>query len=51
LSVQLLKGEFVRGDLVEIGVDNDGEIEFDRLESGHVPASVEQDIEQHADAE
>jgi len=54
LSVQLLKGEFARGDLVEVFVNEDEEIDFRRVEGGHVPpnmrAAVEEDVE-HADAE
>ena len=54
LSIQLLKGEFVRGDLVEIYVNEDDEIAFRRVEGGHMPpamrAAVEENVE-HADAE
>ncbi len=45
LSVRLLKGEFVQGDLVEIYVNEDGAIDFRRLESGYTPplrASIRQ---------
>ncbi len=52
LSVKLLRGEFVHGDLVEIGLDDSGEIAFRRLESGHLPevkSNLTQDA--HADAE
>ncbi len=37
LSVRLLKGEFVQGDLVEICVNDEGAIDFRRLESGYAP--------------
>jgi ATP-dependent Clp protease ATP-binding subunit ClpC len=37
LSIRLLKGEFVQGDLVEICVNDEGAIDFRRLESGHTP--------------
>jgi ATP-dependent Clp protease ATP-binding subunit ClpC len=50
LSVQLLKGEFKRGDLVEVYLNENGEIDFRCIESGHIPAPVETDVE-HADAE
>jgi len=54
LSIQLLKGEFARGDLVEVFVNEDEEIDFRRVEGGQVPpnmhAAVEEDVE-HADAE
>jgi ATP-dependent Clp protease ATP-binding subunit ClpC len=51
LSVQLLRGEFHRGDLVEVFVNDNGEIDFRRLESGHVPVQNDVDIEARADAE
>ena len=54
LSIQLLKGEFARGDLVEVFVNENDEIDFRRVEGGHAPpnmrAAVEEDVE-HADAE
>jgi ATP-dependent Clp protease ATP-binding subunit ClpC len=53
LSVRLLKGEFAHGDLVEIFVNEDDEIDFRRIEGSQMPdlpATVEEDIE-HADAE
>jgi ATP-dependent Clp protease ATP-binding subunit ClpC len=40
LSVQLLRGHFNQGDLVEIYVDEDGEIAFRQVESGHIPTPV-----------
>ncbi|NDJ76705.1 MAG: AAA domain-containing protein [Chloroflexi bacterium] len=57
LSVRLLKGEFVRGDLVEIFVTDDPDAEspiaFRRIEGSHLPDihAVEEDIEETADAE
>jgi ATP-dependent Clp protease ATP-binding subunit ClpC len=51
LSVQLLKGEFARGDLVEVFLNEDGEIDFRRIEGAPEITSVAEDIEQHADAE
>jgi ATP-dependent Clp protease ATP-binding subunit ClpC len=51
LSVQLLRGEFHQGDLVEVFVNDNGEIDFRRLESGHVPVQNDVDIEARADAE
>lgn len=50
LSVQLLKGEFKRGDLVEVYLNENKEIDFRCIESGHIPAPVETKVE-HADAE
>jgi ATP-dependent Clp protease ATP-binding subunit ClpC len=38
LSVQLLRGQFVRGDLVEIFVNDDGEIDFRLVE--HAPEAM-----------
>jgi len=56
LSVQLLKGEFVQGDLVEVYLTDDDEIDFRRIEGGHVPPTrqdelIEEDIEETTDAE
>ena len=53
LSVQLLKGHFNQGDLVEIYVDENGEIAFRKAESGHIPAPVrDQKVKaEHADVE
>ncbi|WP_349258537.1 ATP-dependent Clp protease ATP-binding subunit [Aggregatilinea sp.] len=51
LSVRLLKGEFRSGDLVEIYLDDDGQINFRRLESGHVPAQVKESVEEEEHAE
>ncbi|MBN2304439.1 MAG: AAA family ATPase [Anaerolineae bacterium] len=56
LSVRMLKGEFVRGDLIEIYVNDADEIDFRRIEGGgslpdrpDINATVEQ--QEHADAE
>jgi ATP-dependent Clp protease ATP-binding subunit ClpC len=53
LSVQLLKGQFVRGDLVEIFVNDAGEIDFRLVE--HAPEAmrrqVKKNVEEPADAE
>jgi ATP-dependent Clp protease ATP-binding subunit ClpC len=38
LSIQLLRGQFVRGDLVEIFVNDDGEIDFRLVE--HAPEAM-----------
>jgi ATP-dependent Clp protease ATP-binding subunit ClpC len=53
LSVQLLKGHFNQGDLVEIYVDENGEIAFRKAESGHIPAPVHDHKvkAEHADVE
>jgi ATP-dependent Clp protease ATP-binding subunit ClpC len=53
LSVQLLRGLFNQGDLVEIYVDEDGEIAFRQVESGHMPAPVHNHKvkAEHADVE
>jgi ATP-dependent Clp protease ATP-binding subunit ClpC len=53
LSVQLLKGHFNQGDLVEIYVDENGEIAFRQVESGHIPAPVRDHKvnAEHADVE
>ncbi len=51
LSIRLLKGEFVQGDLVEVFVNEDGAIDFQRLEGGHVPpARAKIEHTQRADA-
>ena len=54
LSVRLLRGEFREGDLVEIYVNEEGHIDFRRVESGAVPPMrqeqpAEEDVETHAD--
>jgi ATP-dependent Clp protease ATP-binding subunit ClpC len=53
LSVELLKGHFNQGDLVEIYVDENGEIAFRQVESGHIPAPVHNHKvkAEHADVE
>ncbi|MBN1200765.1 MAG: AAA family ATPase [Anaerolineae bacterium] len=51
LSVQLLKGEFARGDMVEVFVDEDGEIDFHRMEGGHLPPILYQDAKQDVSAD
>ncbi len=51
LSVRLLKGEFRSGDLVEIYLDEDEQISFRHLESGHVPAPVKEEVEEEEHAE
>jgi ATP-dependent Clp protease ATP-binding subunit ClpC len=50
LSVRLLKGEFKRGDLVEVYVNDTSEIDFRRVEGGPLPV-VKPDVNAHADAE
>jgi ATP-dependent Clp protease ATP-binding subunit ClpC len=50
LSVQLLRGDFKRGDLVEVFLNDEGDIDFRRIEGGPVPAPIQNDVE-HADAE
>ncbi len=52
LSVRLLRGEFHEGDLVEIYVNEEGHIDFRRVEGGSVPPVRQEhreDIETHAD--
>ncbi len=50
LSIQLLRGDFKRGDLVEAYLNENGEIDFRRLEGSDMPArKVHKDVE--ADAE
>jgi ATP-dependent Clp protease ATP-binding subunit ClpC len=52
LSVQLLRGQFVRGDLVEIFVNDDGEIDFRLVE--HAPEAMrkaKKNVHTPADAE
>jgi ATP-dependent Clp protease ATP-binding subunit ClpC len=52
LSVQLLKGEFVRGDMVEVYLNDVGEIDFRLVERAHVPpAMIKTEIAKNADAE
>nr|WP_238625268.1 AAA family ATPase [Aggregatilinea lenta] len=51
LSIRLLKGEFRSGDLVEIYLDDDEQISFRHLESGHVPATVKEEVEEEEHAE
>jgi ATP-dependent Clp protease ATP-binding subunit ClpC len=51
LSVQLLRGGFRPGDLVEVFVNDNGEIDFRRLESGHIPVQKDVDVEAQTDAE
>jgi ATP-dependent Clp protease ATP-binding subunit ClpC len=41
LSVQLLKGDFKPGDLVEVHLTEQAEIGFRQLERGHVPAAAQ----------
>jgi len=48
--VQLLKGEFRRGDLVEVFMNDDGEIDFRQVEGGPLPV-IKPDVNAHADAE
>ncbi len=53
LSVRLLRGEFHEGDLVEIYVNEAGQIDFRRVESGQAPPlrqaqHAEEDVESHA---
>ncbi len=50
LSVQLLKGEFKRGDMVQVYVNDQGEIDFQLVEGEPLPRSVQADVEP-ADAE
>ena len=51
LSVRLLKGEFRPGDLVEIYLNDEGQMDFRQLESGHVPAPVKEEVEEEEHAE
>ena len=52
LSIHLLKGEFVGGDLVEVFLNEAGEIDFRRLQGGYVPpARARIEEAQPADAE
>jgi ATP-dependent Clp protease ATP-binding subunit ClpC len=52
LSIHLLKGEFVGGDLVEVFLNEAGEIDFRRLQAGYVPpARARVEEAQPADAE
>ncbi|HEX3051817.1 MAG TPA: AAA family ATPase [Aggregatilineaceae bacterium] len=50
LSVRLLKGEYHAGDLVEVYLNENGEIDFRRVEGGSLPQPLTKDVE-HADAE
>ncbi|MEL7672209.1 MAG: AAA family ATPase [Chloroflexota bacterium] len=50
LSVQLLRGEFKRGDMVQVFVNDRGEIDFQRIEGEPLPRAVKADVEP-ADAE
>ncbi len=50
LSVRLLKGEYHAGDLVEVYLNENGEIDFRRVEGGSLPHPLAKDVE-HADAE
>ena len=45
LSVQLLRGEFKRGDMVQVYVNEKGEIAFQRIEGEPLPRSVQADVE------
>ncbi len=49
LSVQLLKGEYKRGDMVQVFVNDEGEIDFQLIEGEPLPRSVQADVP--ADAE
>ena len=54
LSIQLLKGNFKSGDLIEIIVNDEGQVDFrqiEGLEGSAMPSRVENDVEQPADAE
>ncbi|MBN1681790.1 MAG: AAA family ATPase [Anaerolineae bacterium] len=51
LSVQLLKGEFVRGNLVEVFVNDDDELDFRLLEASFVPKALEKVVDQPIEAE
>jgi ATP-dependent Clp protease ATP-binding subunit ClpC len=53
LSVQLLRGQFARGDMVEVYLTENGEIDFRLVEGGHLPPTIDEevDVEEHADAE
>jgi ATP-dependent Clp protease ATP-binding subunit ClpC len=50
LSVQLLRGQFVRGDMVEIFVNDDGEIDFRLVERApDALRQVKRNAEEHAE--
>ena len=49
LSVQLLKGEYKRGDMVQVFVNDEGEIDFQLIEGEPLLRSVQADVP--ADAE
>jgi ATP-dependent Clp protease ATP-binding subunit ClpC len=56
LSVRLLKGDYHEGDLVEVYVNEDDELDFQRIEGGHLPPAseddyVEENVDAHADAD
>mgnify|MGYP001500515138 CR=1 FL=1 len=50
LSVQLLRGEFKRGDMVQVFVNDQGEIDFQLVEGEPLPRSVEADVEADVEA-